>query len=126
MILQIGRRYQRRALHDHFGGQQQGGISTPAANPMIFLFTGSAGEQYGYHFDGPQPDGTFWYTGEGQVGDMTMNRVNVAIRDAGQHDRTIHLFEYIAVGWVRYLGQVAYLGHHEAIGPDRNGDLGGQ
>jgi len=123
MLLEIGRKYQRRALHAEFGGQQQGGISMPAALPLIFLFTGTSGVQYGFHFDGPQPNGTFWFTGEGQTADMTMSRGNAAIRDAVHRGRAIHLFEQVERGWVRYLGQVAYLDHHHAIAPDIEGDL---
>jgi 5-methylcytosine-specific restriction protein A len=48
-----GRIYNRRdEIHEKFGGQGQGGISTPRATPAIFLFTGETGEQYGYR-DGP-------------------------------------------------------------------------
>jgi 5-methylcytosine-specific restriction protein A len=57
-----------RDLHEQYGGQGQGGISTPKEHPMIFLITGESGSQYGYT-DGFRSDGTYWYTGEGQVGD---------------------------------------------------------
>ena len=43
---EIGKIYSRRTdIHARFGGQQQGGISTPASSPIIFLFTGESGEQ---------------------------------------------------------------------------------
>ena len=58
-----GEVYRRRDLHANYGGQRQGGISTPADKRMIMLFTGVSGHQYGYQ-DGRRPDGTFWYTGE--------------------------------------------------------------
>src|SRR5436309_11080683 len=46
---EIGRIYSRRQdIHARFGGQQQGGIATPAKAPFVFLFTGASGEQYGY------------------------------------------------------------------------------
>jgi 5-methylcytosine-specific restriction protein A len=64
-----GQIYRRRDLHHQFGGQQQGGISTPSRFPIILLFTGDSGARYGYH-DGWQADGLFLYTGEGQRGDM--------------------------------------------------------
>jgi len=32
--------YRRRDLHHQFGGQQQGGVSTPARFPIILLFRG--------------------------------------------------------------------------------------
>ena len=38
----VGRTYNRRRdIHTKFEGQRQGGISTPAKHPVIFLFTGS-------------------------------------------------------------------------------------
>ena len=60
-------------IHEIYGGQRQGGISTPSGHPLIFIFTGESGETYGYR-DEFRPDGTFWYTGEGQTGDMEMIR----------------------------------------------------
>jgi len=66
---EVGRRYRRRDLHDQFGGQQQGGISTPRDHPFIMLITGESGTAYGYH-DGWEDDGPFRYFGEGQTGDM--------------------------------------------------------
>lgn len=56
---QIGRIYRRRQdNHARLGGQQQGGIATPAQAPFVFVFTGASGEQYGYS-DGWRPDGVF-------------------------------------------------------------------
>src|ERR1039458_2281507 len=87
-----GRTYSRRAdIHAVLGGQQQGGISTPAA-PFIFLFTGRQGTAYGYH-DGMNADGTVEYTGEGQTGDMEFIRGNHAIRDHAQNGKDLLLFE---------------------------------
>ena len=78
---QEGETYHRRQdLHARYGGQQQGGISTPADFPLVFLFTSASGSDFGYR-DEFRPDGTFWYTGEGQRGDMEMTRGNRAIRD---------------------------------------------
>lgn len=58
---------------------------------MIFLFTGETGDQYGYS-DGPRADGTFAYTGEGQVRDMEFVRGNLAIRDHIRDGRDLLLF----------------------------------
>lgn len=118
-----GQTYVRQELHDRFGGQRFGGISTPTDHPMIFLFTGKAGEQYGYE-DGFQDNGTFWYTGEGQVGDMEMKAGNRAIRDHAEEDKTLHLFtsEGQPTGVVEYMGEATYLDHHWTIAPDKNGD----
>ena len=119
-LFTIGATYRRRDLHAQFGGQQQGGISTPRARPIILLFTGKSGHQYGYR-DGFQPDGMFWYTGEGQSGDMRMAAGNLAIRDHRVKGKALHLFEQIGPrGSVRYLGEAVYVGHHTAAVPDRD------
>src|SRR5437016_13409603 len=75
-----GHVYRRRDLHDQYGGQRQGGISTPSQYPFVMLFTGESGEQHGYA-DSWSADGLFLYKGEGQQGDMAFIRGNVAIRD---------------------------------------------
>jgi len=56
-------------LHEKFGGQRRGGISTPAKASLIFLITGESGKQHGYS-DEWTNNGTFLYTVEGQHGDM--------------------------------------------------------
>lgn len=116
----IGEIYRRRDLHALYGGQQQGGISTPASYPFILIFTASTGEQYGYN-DGWQVDGTFLYTGEGQIGDMTFTRGNRAIRDHLAAGKAIHLFEYARMGHVCYVGELLYRTHKVIKGPDLNG-----
>ena len=58
--------YNRRQLHDQYGGNRQNGISNCKGHPIIFIFTGSSGEQYGYE-DGWDSEGYFRYTGEGQI-----------------------------------------------------------
>jgi 5-methylcytosine-specific restriction enzyme A len=114
-----GQVYRRVDLHKTFGGQQQGGISTPSRFPIIFIFTGEQGALYGYH-DGFQDDGTFLYTGEGQVGEMQMLRGNLAIRNHQQAGKEIHLFEYVGRGMVQYVGEAYYIGHQTRVAPDRN------
>jgi 5-methylcytosine-specific restriction protein A len=48
-MFEQGRIYRRRDLHERFGGQRQGGISTPKEHPLVFLVTGESGVQYAYH-----------------------------------------------------------------------------
>ena len=101
----VGRVYHRRGdLHAEYGGQQQGGISTPADYPLIFLFTSDSGAEHGYT-DEFRPDGTFWYTGEGQEGDMQMKRGNKAVRDHRENGKRLHLFEGIGEGKAGYVGR---------------------
>ncbi|CAN5697957.1 hypothetical protein BH23CHL2_BH23CHL2_09730 [soil metagenome] len=89
--------YVRREIHDQYGGQRQGGISTPASVPAIFLFTGTTGQEHGYGFDHWEDSETFLYTGEGQPdqGDMTFVRGNKAIRDHQENDKRVYLFEIL-------------------------------
>lgn len=120
---QVGGIYNRREdIHGHYGGQQQGGISTPADYPLVFLFTSESGSRFGY-VDQFQDDGTFWYTGEGQEGDMRMNRGNRAIREHEANNKELHLFESVGQGEVRYVGQATYLSHHWEERPDVNGNM---
>lgn len=111
-----GRMYRRRDLHEQFGGQRQGGISTPRGKDFILLFTGEAGEQHGYS-DGWR-EGVFLYTGEGQVGDMEFVRGNAAIRDAMDTGKVLHLFAQVRKGQVRYLGPMICTGYHYVDGRD--------
>lgn len=113
--------YRRSALHQQFGGQQQGGISTPSQYDMIMLFTGETGEQYGYS-DGWSDDGVFLYTGEGQTGDMTFVRGNRAIRDHLEDEKDLHLFAYVSTGYVRYEGQMVATGYQFRRAPDQHGN----
>ena len=110
-MFEVGPLYRRRDLHAAYGGQGQGGISTPASHPFLLLFTGESGEIYGYR-DGWEPDGTFRYTGEGQVGDMTFVRGNAAIRDHAANGKDLHLFAIVPEvrGHVRYVGQMVCAG----------------
>ncbi len=107
-MFELGKIYNRRRdIHDPYGGQRQGGISTPTAAPFVFLFTGTTGEQYGYH-DGWDDNGVFIYTGEGQTGDMEFIRGNRAIRDHVQNGKDLLLFQSLGKrkGY-RFLGSFA-------------------
>jgi 5-methylcytosine-specific restriction protein A len=116
-----GREYRRSDLHKQVGGQEQGGISTPSRYPLILLFTGESGEQYGYA-DGWTNEGLFFYVGEGQVGDMQFIRGNAAIRNHNVFGKDLHLFAYVKKGVVRYVGQMVCTGYHYQDGPDAQGN----
>ncbi len=104
------RQYRRRDLHEVYGGQRQGGISTPSDAPIIFLFSG-AGQQYGYRDGFDDAGRLFRYSGEGQRGDMHFVRGNAAIRDHADTGRDLHVFEADGAGFARYVGQMVYAGH---------------
>jgi 5-methylcytosine-specific restriction enzyme A len=115
-VFEPARVYRRRDLHETYGGQRQGGISTPAGFPLVFLFTGASGEQYGYQ-DGWDDNGeVFRYSGEGQHGDMPWVRGNAAIRDHATTGKDLHLFEAASRGHVKYAGQMVYAGHELVAG----------
>lgn len=121
-MFEIGKEYKRKEdIHGLYGGQSQGGISTPKEYPVVFIFTSDAGEQHGY-IDEYREDGLFWYTGEGQVGDMKMVSGNKAILEHAQNGKNIHVFEYTRKAYVRYIGSAECLGFHEEDRPDREGN----
>ncbi len=72
---------------------------------IVLLFTGQNGDLYGYE-DRFQADGMFWYTGEGQVGDMKFVRANRALRDHEAEGRRVYLFEQTRKSYVRFVAEV--------------------
>lgn len=123
MVFELEKLYSRRKdIHEKFGGQQQGGISTPANTPYIFLFTSEAGEQHGYD-DGYDKNGMFIYTGEGQVGPMQFLRGNRAILNHIEDGKELLLFSSTKKSGVhRFKGTFVYAGWSNEIGPDRDGN----
>jgi 5-methylcytosine-specific restriction enzyme A len=120
-VFEPARVYRRQDLHESYGGQRQGGISTPAGFPLIFLFTGASGEQYGYRDGWDETGEIFRYSGEGQAGDMVWVRGNAAIRDHASSGKDLHLFEADGRGHAKYIGQMVYAGHElVAAAPDAN------
>lgn len=119
----VGALYNRRnEIHGRFGGQRQGGISTPQDQPVVILFTGVGGAEHGYldHWD---PQGYFHYFGEGQVGDMSYVRGNAAIRNHRQDGKRLLVFQMLGHGKpCRYFGEFELVDTYLSGGiPDRNG-----
>ena len=111
MKFEIGKVYHRRQeIHAPYGGQQQGGMSTPKDYPVIFLFTGESGRAYGYA-DEFREDGIFLFYGEGQHGNMEFIRANRALRDHRQEGEQVHLFEAMGGGYVKYVSEVECVGY---------------
>lgn len=84
-------------------------------------FTGETGTHYGYS-DGWQPSGLFFYTGEGQIGDMELRAGNKAIHMHIRDGKDLYLFEQAQRAHVRYLGQFVCTGDHEERSPDVKGN----
>lgn len=129
IAFEVGQIYDRRAdLHTPFGGSLQNGISASARSPVIFLFTGESGKQFGYHdSDGYDEFGVFHYTGEGQTGHMSLTGGNLAVLNHSQDGRSLHLFRALgkkkgkSLGQ-RYLGEFVCANHSWHEGPDKKGD----
>lgn len=117
----LGHVYKRTAIHDTYQGNRQSGIAPSAHYNVIFLFSGSSGQEYGYE-DGWQENNIFWYSGEGTIGDMEFKRGNLAIRDHIKNGKELHLFDIIGDGNVRYVGQMLYVGHHFDESRDKDGN----
>jgi hypothetical protein len=94
----------RSEVHDRYGGSRQSGIATCAASPNILLFSTSGGSRYGYDFDGWQPDGSYHYTGAGQLGNQAMSRSNNFLYQHHEAGKTLRVFEGASKSHVRYVG----------------------
>ena len=123
MTYEVGRVYNRRRdIHGRYGGQRQGGISTPSNAPFVILFTGQSGTQYGYQ-DRWTEEGVFLYSGEGQRDDMAFVRGNLAIRDHAANGKDLLLFEALGKRrGVRFMGNFACVSWDTEEGPDVEGN----
>lgn len=96
---QTGALYNRRIdIHERWGGQRQGGISTPKDEPFVFIFSGEAGKTHGYHDEWSEKDGLLNYFGEGQSGDMTMTAGNRAINQHVENGKRLLVFKSLGKG----------------------------
>lgn len=110
----------RREIHEYYGGQRQGGISTPAKHPLIFAFTGTSGARHGYAYEWTA-SGTLRYFGEGQEGDMALDKGNRAIAEHTASGKKLLLFETLGHGNVRFRGPFNCAGYSYVKGPDSQG-----
>jgi 5-methylcytosine-specific restriction enzyme A len=115
--------YNRRLdIHARFGGQQQGGIITPAQHSVVIIITGEEGLEHGYA-DRQRADGVFEYFGEGQVGDMRLRAGNRAIAEHSDQGKSLLLFKKIGDG-LRFEGEMVCGDWHIERAPDRTGVQG--
>ncbi|MEV4731174.1 hypothetical protein [Saccharopolyspora sp. NPDC049426] len=93
----------RTEVHAKIGGSGTGGISPSKTTGTLQLFTSFGGEQFGYGHDGWRDDGSYHYTGAGQVRDQTMTRLNWHLLTS---TRRIHIFKELPERKVyEYLGE---------------------
>ena len=112
----VGKSYSRREeITGKFGGSAQSGIAPSRQAPAIFLFTGNDG--YDDAFD---EFGCLRYVGEGQLGNMTMTRGNLAIGSHAEDGRALHVFEMTGKGKpCVYKGEFTYGSHSIRREPDK-------
>jgi len=119
-----GEIYDRQTeIHGPFGGSSQSGIAPSNKASAVFLFSGESGEQYGYT-DEVDTRGVYSYAGEGQVGNMTLTRGNLAVQQHAVTGRALHLFKTLGRGkGQRYVGEYVCADISWQDGPDRNGGI---
>lgn len=125
---EVGALYSRRQdIHLRYGGQTQGGISTPPDSPVVILFTGEAGTQHGYmdHWEEEDGENILHYYGEGQKGDMKNARGNRAILQHLQNNKRLLIFQSMGKSQpYRFLGEFRFVYAYEQSGiPDTAGNL---
>lgn len=103
----VGQWYRRGGLHDAYKGNRQKGISSPADHPIVFVFTGDPGEEFGYE-DEFREDGTLVYTGVGRTGDQEMAGMNERLKNHREYGDAVHVFEEVRetpTSVVSYVGE---------------------
>lgn len=81
-------------VEEQFGIRISGfgrGINPTDSIVVLISSIGKAGGNFVYH-DKWTADGEYLYSGEGKTGNQTMTKGNLAIRDAAQNGKQIHLF----------------------------------
>jgi len=86
----------------------------------VIIITGEEGLAHGYA-DRTREDGVFEYFGEGQLGDMVLQRGNLAIASHALDGKSLLLFRKIRKG-LRFVGEMVYEKHHAERVPDRDGN----
>jgi hypothetical protein len=116
--------YKRSELHDVYGGNRQRGISNCAENNLLFIFTNPLKSEDVY-VDKWEGD-SFYYSGEGRVGDMTFTGGNLSIKNHEANGKEIHLFEADKNtknrGYWRYVDQVRLVDVNYYRNRDDNGN----
>lgn len=124
--IEIGETLLRKELHDRWGGGRYGGMEPSVKAESVFLFTNpSAGEAFGYKYDGWHADGLLHYTGDGQVGDQSLRSGgNKSLMDAEALGRTVRVFRSVGRD-TTYVGpfQLANPPFYRAEALDRQSEL---
>lgn len=123
--INVGEVLKRTEVHARYGGGGRGGIEPSAQTPNVFIFTSDSGTSFGYNFDEELEDGSFLYTGDGQIGDQDISTGgNKAIVEHRKKGRSLRLFEAAEKKtFVRYIGEFELADAEPEVrrAPDGNG-----
>ena len=123
MKLELGQEYKRTELHKFFGGQTQGGISTPSNSKYVFIIAyKKSGKDFGYEDGWDMERNFYFYTGEGQVNDMQMIRGNKAIKDHKENDKKILLFQETKETYIKLEAELIFIDFEYIQTIDREGN----
>jgi 5-methylcytosine-specific restriction enzyme A len=122
MELITGNVYKRSELHDTFGGSRQSGISPCSAHPYVFIFSTARGEDNGYDDGWSEDNQYFYYSGEGQIGDMEFKRGNRSLLHHVEENRQVLLFQETEKTFVELKAQLELVDYEELVAPDREGN----
>ncbi len=106
----------------NIGGNRQGGISSSAKFPYIFIFSGESGHQHGYK-DQWENKNIFSYTGEGQINDMKFIRGNLALKDHINKGKRVFLFLTTLKSFVKFEAELTLQDIDFFEGPDTEGNI---
>lgn len=120
--LTINQVYRRKDIHARFSGNQQAGIVPSTRENVILLFHTKEKDRQFYE-DRVDPDGVYWYSGEGTLGDMKWTAANRAIRDHDANGRDLLFFERFERqdGLWQFQGERHCICHKEETRPDKSG-----
>jgi len=101
-----GDRFLRADMHKLVGGSFRHGMTSCSHGEEFLLFhDGKKSRKFGYDvWEGPRPDGSFKYSGQGTVGDQELTKANAALISAHENMKPIHLIESVD-GECSYLGR---------------------
>lgn len=109
---EVGSLSTRAELVEKYGGSRYPGIAPATASGNILLFSDPLrGTKYGYNFDGPGEDESYYYTGQGAHGHQSLSGNNGSVLAHETLNRALRLF--VADGFdgktetklQRYVGQ---------------------
>ena len=112
-------------VEEQFGIRISGfgrGINSTDNSVVLISSIGKAGGNFVYH-DKWTTDGDYLYSGEGKSGDQSMNKGNLAIRDAERNGKKIHLFVKFSPQEYYYQGIFALVKYTYEDDKDEDGSL---